>query len=90
MHIYKWQWRIVQSHLRGEVSTSYFTPSTPMDPPQFRKITGSSHSGYMTIIHYTKFKCLQLAIKEKKWAEAISHIPPLIDPPYRPVPIIHI
>jgi hypothetical protein len=30
------------SHL-GEVSTSYFTPYTLMDPPQFRKITGSSH-----------------------------------------------
>jgi hypothetical protein len=27
-----------QSQLRGEVNTSYFTPSTPMDSPQFRKI----------------------------------------------------
>jgi hypothetical protein len=49
MLTYKWQWSIVQSHLRGEVSTSYFKPSIPMNPPQFRMITGSSHSGCMKI-----------------------------------------
>ena len=37
MHMYKWQWSIVQSHLGGEASTSYFTPYTPMDPPKFQK-----------------------------------------------------
>jgi hypothetical protein len=42
-HIYK------SSRRRSEPLTSYFTPSTPMDPPQFRKISGSSHFGSTNI-----------------------------------------
>jgi hypothetical protein len=37
-YMYKWQWSILQNHLGGKVSISYFTPYTPMDPPQFRQV----------------------------------------------------
>jgi hypothetical protein len=56
MHIYYWLWSIVQSfkslisHLRGEVSTSYFTSSTPLGSTITQRIIiGSSCPDNMEI-----------------------------------------
>jgi hypothetical protein len=59
------------SHLRGEVSTSYFTLSTPLGSIiTQRKIIGSSCPDNMHIYCIVQsFKSLRPAVSEEKWAQ---------------------
>jgi hypothetical protein len=57
MHMCKWQWSIVQNHIVGELSTSYFTTCTHMDPAQFRILPFWLYEHLqMTIKYWIKFQ----------------------------------
>jgi hypothetical protein len=84
-HCTKFQVSMI-SHLRGEVSTSYFKPSTPLGSTITHEIIGSSfpdnmhiYLSYWNIVQ--SFKSLWSAISEEKWAQVIPNPPPILDPP---------